>query len=93
MKFLDRSSLVALILLIPNSSYAAQATITWEDGALCQFEIKFDPTKYDRERLKNTIDAAYGDDFFGTPSTAMTIDEDGRVTSKITEYQQACDRK
>lgn len=81
------------MLLISNSSYGAQATMTWEDGALCQFELKFDPTKYDRERLKNTIDAAYGDDFFSIPSPAMAIDRDGRITSQITEFQQACDRK
>jgi hypothetical protein len=93
MKFLNCISLAALMLLFSNSSYGAQATITWEDGALCQFELKFDPAKYDRERLKNTIGFIYGDDFFGTPSTAMTIDEDGRITSKIAEYQQACDRK
>jgi len=55
MKHVARVCLTVLALLTSNSSYGAQRTIAWENGAQCQFETRFDPAKYDEEKLKNTI--------------------------------------
>ncbi len=86
--------LTALVLSISSAnSFGAQATLEWKDGAQCRFATKFDPAKYDRDKLKNTIDVIYGDNFFDIPSLAVTFDQNGQVKAKVGEFQQACERK
>ena len=82
-----------LALLISSASYGAQKTITWRDGALCEFETRFDPAKIDEERLRNTAKVIFGDGFYKQPTlvTAL-IGPGGSLTSNTAEHQQACER-
>jgi hypothetical protein len=93
MMWLGRGSLAALVIAISNgNSFGAQATFEWEDAAFCRFETKFDPAKYDKEKLQNTINAIFSDDFDPRPSPDMgLIGPGGRLTSKTAEYQQKCE--
>ena len=92
MKRFDRIILAALALLISNNSYGAGRTIAWEDGAQCQFETKFDPAKYDEEKLKNTINVIFVDGFYKVIFPDVALGPDGRLKSNTAEFRQACER-
>lgn len=38
-----------LALLISGASFGAQKAIRWENGAMCEFETRFDPARIDEE--------------------------------------------
>jgi hypothetical protein len=93
-RHLHRLALAALALLISSSSYGAQKTIQWENGAQCVFETRFDPAKYDEQTLSNTIDLIFGDRFGEKPSSEITLNgPGGHLTTNTAEHQQACERK
>jgi hypothetical protein len=83
-----------LTLLISGASYGAQKAIRWEDGAMCEFETRFDPAKIDEEKLGNTVEVIFGDGFYKKPTlvTAL-IGPGGSLVSNTAEYQQACERE
>jgi hypothetical protein len=83
-----------LALLISSAAYGAQKAIRWEDGAQCEFETRFDPAKYDEQRLRNTVEVIFGDGFYKQPTlvTAL-IGPGGSLMSNTDEYQQACERE
>jgi len=83
-----------LALLISTAAYGAQKAMRWENGAMCEFETKFDPAKIDEERLRNTVEVIFGDGFYKQPSlvTAL-IGPGGSLTSNTDEYRQACERE
>lgn len=86
--------LTMLALLISSSAYGAQKTIRWENGAQCEFETKFDPAKYDEEKLRNTAHVIFLDGFYRSPSLVITLDgPGGHLRSNMAEYQQACQRE
>ncbi len=92
MKHVARVCLTALVLLTSSSSYGAGKTIAWENGAQCEFEIRFDPAKYDEEKLKNTIDVIFVDGFYKQPGLITALNgPDGHLRSNTAEYQQACE--
>lgn len=81
-----------LALLICSDAYGAQKTITWEDGMFCRFEIKFDPTKDDEEKLKNTINVVFLDGFYKRDFPQIALDHPGgHLVSNPTEHRQACE--
>jgi hypothetical protein len=81
-------------LWISSAAYGAQETISWENGALCKFETRYDPAKYDEERLRNTTDVLFLNGFDKQPSLILTLKgPGGRLRSNVTEYQQACERE
>ena len=81
-----------LALLISNNAQAAQRTITWQDGMFCQFEIKFDPTKDDEEKLRNTINVVFLDGFYKKDFPDIALDHPGgHLVSNPTKYQKACE--
>lgn len=86
--------LVVQALSISRASYGAEKTISWEDGGQCKFETRFDPAKYDEEKLRNTTDVIFLDGFYSSPSLVLTLDgPEGHLRSNMTEYQQACQRE
>lgn len=89
----SRIGVAVLLMAISNgNSFGAQATFEWENGALCRFATKFDPIKYNEEKLKNTINAIFNDDFDPRPSLHMgLIGPGGRLASKTAEYRQECE--
>lgn len=94
MKAFDYIYPALLALLMSSASYGAQKAIRWQDGAMCEFETRFDPAKYDEERLRNTVEVIFGDGFYKQPTlvTAL-IGPAGSLTSNTAEYQQACARE
>jgi hypothetical protein len=84
--------LAALALLISDTASAAQKTIGWEDGAQCEFETRFDPAKYDEEKLRNTIDVIFGDGFYTFTFPIIALDgPGGHLRSNTADYQRACE--
>ena len=85
---------VLALLISNNACYGAQKAITWQDGAMCEFETRFDPAKIDEERLRNTAEIIFGDGFYKRPTlvTAL-IGPGGSLTSNTAEYQQACEQE
>ena len=94
MKLSDYIYPALLVLLFSSASYGAQKAMSWEDGAFCEFETRFDPAKYDEQRLRNTVEVIFVDGFYKQPSlvTAL-IGPGGTLTSNTAEYQQACERE
>jgi hypothetical protein len=83
-----------LVLLISTASYGAQKAMRWEDGAMCEFETRFDPAKIDEEKLRNTVEIIFGDGFYRQPTLVITLTgPGGHLTSNTAEYQQACQRE
>ncbi len=81
-----------LALLISNSADGAQRKITWEDGMFCRFEIKFDPTKDDEEKLRNTINVVFLDGFYKKDFPDIALDHlGGHLVSNPEKYRQACE--
>lgn len=64
---MKRCACICLAVLAIGASspvFGAQKSIKWVDGAFCEFETRFDPTKVDEESLRNTINVIFGDDKF-----------------------------
>jgi hypothetical protein len=83
-----------LALLISSAAYGAQKAIRWKNGAMCEFETRFDPAKVDEERLRNTVEVIFGDGFYRQPSSVITLTgPGGHLTTNAAEYEQACQRE
>lgn len=91
MNYPGRTSLAALLLLISNSSYGAPAIMEWGDAGSCRYEIKFDPAKYDKDKLKNTMDFIFAGEFFVSPN--VSLDQAGRLTADPAGFQRTCEAK
>jgi hypothetical protein len=84
--------LTTLALLIAGRAYGAQKTIGWENGAQCEFETKFDPAKYDEQKLQNTIEVIFGEGFYDSKVPDIALNgSDGRLRSNTAQYEQACE--
>jgi hypothetical protein len=78
------------ILLVCPASYGAQRTITWQDAEFCQYDVKFDPGRYDQQQLKNTIDVIFTGHIFELP---MPLDYLSAGEAGIASYKEACERQ
>jgi hypothetical protein len=96
MKWLLAAALAAATLLSCHASDAAQKTIAWLDDIQCSNSIKFDPKKYDEQRLRNTIAVIFANRFTGDPFPdifpEMPIHPASPASLRLDQYQQLCDR-
>jgi hypothetical protein len=96
MKWLLAVALAASTLLSCYASYAAQKTIEWLDEIQCSNSIKFDPKKYDEQRLRNTIAVIYTSRSTGDPfpyiSPEIPIHPTSPASLRLDQFQQLCDR-
>jgi len=83
---------VVLAMSFSSASHGAQQALRWQDGALCEFETKFDPTKYDEESLRNTVNVIFGDGVYESKSPQIEIDEKGgRLRTDTAGYERTCE--
>jgi len=89
------ATLAAMVLLVSNPSCAAQKTIEWFDDLQCSYSIKFDPKKYDEQRLRNTVAVIFTSRSTGNPFPDISPDIPIHPTSAageaIEQYQQLCE--
>jgi hypothetical protein len=86
-----RICVAVLAVFLSGPSDAAQKTMRWENGALCEFETRFDPEKYDEKSLRNTVEVIYGDALHRSKSPIIGLDGlDGRLRSNTAEFEQQC---
>jgi hypothetical protein len=89
------SALGILMLLTYEVSYAAQQTIEWFDDLQCSSSIKFDPKKYDEQRLRNTIAVIFTSRSTGNAFPDISPDIPVHPTSAagehIEQYRQLCE--
>ena len=85
----------AIALLSCHASVAAQKTIEWFNVLQCRNIIKFDPKKYDEQRLRNTIAVIFTGgslgDPFQYPFPAIPIHPTPPERSWLDQYQQLCE--
>jgi hypothetical protein len=85
--------LTMTMLLSCHASASALKTIEWFNGyGQCRDSIKFDPKKYDEQRLRNTVDVMFTNGFGGgdlfpiiplRPTTPVNV--------RLEQYQQLCE--
>jgi hypothetical protein len=61
-----RLAVLAVCLAVCAPCDAAQRTLDWADE-ICRYKLRFDPSKYDADRLKNTVDFVVGRSFMRFP--------------------------
>lgn len=67
------------MLLFGKGAYAAQ--VEWTDPIFCNYEIRFDPKKYDATRVLNTADFIFATrriPDFPIPQTHIPYEASGR---------------
>jgi hypothetical protein len=81
-----------VVLLSCHASAAALKTIEWSDALLCSYSTRFDPKKYDEQRLRNTIDFMYTNKFAGVDLLPATpLYPTSPVNVLLEQYQQLCE--
>jgi hypothetical protein len=86
---------LAAAALCCRASYAAQKTIEWLDEIQCSNSIRFDPKKYDEQRLRNTVAVIFANRFTGNPFPDIPADIPVHPASpasvRLEQYQQLCE--
>jgi hypothetical protein len=89
------AALAAATLLSCHASYAAQKTIEWLDDIQCSSKIRFDPRKYDEQRLRNTVavifPSAYNSYAFSRVLPDISIHPTGPLDQQIELLEQRCE--
>jgi hypothetical protein len=89
-------ALAASGLLFCQACYATPKTIEWLDEIQCSNSIKFDPKKYDEQRLRNTVAMIFANRFTGNPFPDMPADipvhPPSPASVRLEQYQQLCER-
>jgi hypothetical protein len=84
-----------MTLLSCHASAAALKTIEWFDELQCSSSIKFDPRKYDEERLRNTIAVIFAGGLTGDPFPnlfpVIPIHPEDPASLRLDQYQQLCE--
>jgi hypothetical protein len=78
--------ILAACLAVSAPCHAAQRTLDWANE-ICRYKLRFDPSKYDADRFKNTIDFVFGGVFlrFPMPSSYMPPKE-----GEMAAYKEVC---
>jgi hypothetical protein len=90
MKWAFAATVALSIAPICLASYGAERSLTWRDVDYCRYDVKFDPLKYEKQRLKHTIDVIFTGYIFNFPSYLdyLNFGETG-----VEKYAEACERK
>jgi hypothetical protein len=83
--------LATMTLLSCHASAAALKTIEWFNELQCSSSIKFDPKKYDEERLRNTIAVIFTTGFAGNLFPNTPLHPTSPVNVRLEQYQQLCE--
>jgi hypothetical protein len=81
-----RLAVLALCLAISAPCDAAQRTLDWADE-ICRYKLRFDPSKYDADRLKNTVDFVVGRSFMRFPIPKYYRDP---PVEELAAYKEVC---
>lgn len=81
---------IILVSSISDESYGALRTFIWRDADFCQYEVKFDPRRYEGRRVINTLNFIFRGDLFDAPSyqTYISLGETG-----LLKYTEACEQQ
>jgi hypothetical protein len=84
-----RAALVLATLSLCPQAEGASQKLEWEDEIQCLHEMKFDPRKYDGQRLLNTIDMIFNDNISATRPLPEKYLSSSRQTS-LEDFTKAC---
>ena len=81
---------LAVLLASAGAATAAEKVVTWDDE-VCSYSIRFDPAKYEPNRVANTVRLLFGPSDFDAPILDLVDDPKSLSKLDLAQTQQKCE--